>query len=177
MNKLPAFTKQFSSISGIQLSRIDVNEDYLKKWNSSHYDGFVLITKDETPLRTTLYRVGGIGGLPKAGEDYFMILKYVEAFYEDHITTDPKRKPHLEGRWCILDKEGNEKVEFNQFSSPYLAGGQIYSIDSNYHNIETGESYGRAYTSMRSEEFVFLDTNNGVLRINKKDGTKKLYKK
>jgi hypothetical protein len=175
MNKLPLVVPKFSPNSEIQLSRIEVREDYLKQWNELSRD-FVLITKDEKPLRETLYRVGGMGGSLKDGEKYFMLLKYVEAFYEDTITTDPKRKPHLKGIWCILDKQGNEKVEFKQFGSPYLTGGCVYSINSDYYNIETGELYGHAYHSFSSSEYIFLHTADGVVKINKKDGSKEVFK-
>ena len=87
-------------------------------------------------------------------------------------------------RYCILDKEGNEKVVFGRFKSPYLVkNSQIYSIDGNYYNIETGEFYGNPSTNMESSEFLFLDnrfdkdsTKRGIMKVNKKDGIWELFK-
>ena len=168
----------------LQLSRISVKEEYRKEWNIDLND-FVCLTKNGELLRPTLYRIGGLNN-PKLNKDnYFMLLKHVEAFYSKDIlkmakSTDPK---HLESRWCIIDKNGNEKVEFNQFDSPYLVENScIYSFKSNYYNIETGEHYCNAYKSMASSEFLFLEnaydkdkSKRGVMKINKKDGTWELF--
>jgi len=165
----------------VQLGRISINEDYRKKWNIYEND-FVCLTKNSELIRNTLYRIGGLGN-PKLNEGYFMLLKYVEAFYSDSITKEKEKKPHLEGRWCILDKDGNEKVEFEQFSSPYLVkNSQIYSIGGKYYNIENGEFYCHVYTAMESSEFLFLEncydddkSRRGVMKINKKDGSWVLF--
>lgn len=169
----------------VTLSPITVREDYLQKWNSSHYHDFVCITRDGELLRNTLYRVGGIGKKNIEGEEYFILLKYVEEFYEDSITKDKKRKPHLAGHWCIIDKHGNEKVVLDKFKSPRLLGGVIYAVDNSYFNIKTGEQYGgRIYTHITSDEYVFLDnaydddkSKRGVMKISKKDGSWELFKK
>ena len=152
-------------------------------------DDFIVLTKNEKLLRPTLYRIGGIG-TPKLGTDrYFMLIKHVEAQYSKEIMKmsakmDPNRNPnHLEDRWCILDAEGNERVEFKRFSHPYLvADSCIYSIDNTYLNIETGECCGKAYTSMHSRDFVFLETTHGddpakrgVMKISKKDGSWEVF--
>lgn len=177
----------------LQLSKIEVNPEYAKKWNTRNLTDFVCLTNNGELLRPTLYRVGGLNS-PKVGTDrYFMLLKYVEAFYSKEILkstskafkrkeTDPR---HLESRWCILDRYGNEKVEFNQFSHPYLVKNScIYSIDKNYYNIETGFLYCYASGSLESQDFLFLENNfdndeskRGVLKINKKDGTFELFSK
>lgn len=171
------------SNEGLQLSPISVNEDYCKKWNIRQED-YVCLTKNGELLRETLYRVGGMGR-PKLGVDnYFMLLKYVEAFYSDEITKDKSRKPHLEGIWCIFDKEGNEKIEFKgSLSYPYLVKDScIYTIDNNFYNIETKELYCKSYTRMESNDYLFLDnkydkdeSKRGVMKINKKDGTWELF--
>ena len=112
-----------------------------------------------------------------------MLLKHVEAFYEDSITKIQADKPHLEGHWCIIDKNGVEKVNFKQFESPYMRGGQVYSLDGKYYNIETGEFYGDSYHSLDSKEFIFIDnrydkdhSKQGVMKINKNDGTYEVFK-
>ncbi len=166
----------------IELSKISINEDYREKWNVSERD-FVCITKKGELIRPTLYRVGGFGADIK--KNYFMLLKHVEAFYEDKITKVQKDKPHLESRWVILDKNGIEKVEFKQFDSPYLVSDScIYSIKNSYHNIETGEMYCESYSAMSSADYLFLNneygkdtSKRGVMKINKKDGSWELFKK
>jgi hypothetical protein len=169
---------------GLALSSIAINKDYAKKWNAESYNDFKCLSLNGEMIRPTLYRVGGMN-YPELGKDrFFMLLKYVEAFYNknitDHTGSDPK---HLEGRWCILDRDGNEKVEFKSFDSPYLVKDScIYSINSKYYNIETGEFYCHAYSSMQSSDFLFLDnpydkdkSKRGVMKISKADGTWELF--
>ena len=181
-----SFTKE--KLNGeLQLSPIEVNEDYCKKWNENLTD-FVVLTRNGELVNNTLYRVGGMN-TPKLGEDnYFMLIKHVEAFYPKRImemtkgrgNPDPK---HLEGRWCILDKNGIEKVEFKAFDCPYLVRDScIYSINSKYYNIETGEFYCDCSHSVSSNDFLFLENHYdkdkskcGVMKINKRDGTWELF--
>ena len=58
----------------------------------------------------------------------------------------------------------------------------IWRLSNKYYNIETGEFYCKAYHSVSSDEYLFLqndyDENSekrGVIMINKKDGTYKLF--
>lgn len=171
----------------LQFSPIVVREDYRKKWNIYPND-FICLTKGGELVRPTLYRVGGLGTTKPGKDRYLLLMKHVEAHYEDSITKDPLRKPHLESRWCILDRHGNEKVEFSQFKSPYLIKDSvIYSIESKYYNIETGEFYCYSSKSMQSSEFLFLESNyyyqqdadkskEGVMKINKKTGEWEVFK-
>lgn len=164
----------------LQLSPISVKEDYRKKWNI-HSSDFVCLTKNGKLISDSLYRVGMFEDHIK--DTYFLLLKYYEAFYADDITKIKKDKPHLEGRWCILNQDGIEKVEFSTLKSPYLVKDScIYSLDRGYYNIETGEFYGDGYTSMKSKDFLFIDnqfdkdeSKRGVKKINKKDGTWELF--
>ena len=166
----------------LQFIKASISESYRKKWNVRG-DDFVYLTRDGKLIGNTLYRIGGMGSPRLNEDDYFMLLKHVEAFYPDNITKVKKDKPHLEGRWCILDKNGNEKVEFKQFDSPYLVkDSQIYSINGKYYNIESGELYCDARGSMVSSEFIFLENSwdddkskRGVMKINKKDGSFELF--
>lgn len=169
--------------SALQLSQIKVDEDYCKKWNERMND-FVVLTKNGELISNSLYRVGGMGCKPD-GRNYFMLLKYVEDYYSADIMRMSKSKDskHLSGRWCIIDKNGIEKVVFESFKSPYLVNGScIYSLDSKYYNIETGELYCYASTSMQSNEFLFLETRFdndkskcGVMKIDKKTGIWELF--
>ena len=171
-----------STDSSLQLSPIVIKDDYRKKWNI-HENNFVCLTKGGNLISDALYRVGGIGGYINDENPYFMLLKYVEAFYNDSITKITKDKPHLEGRWCIIDKKGIEKKEFGHFKTPYIIKNSvIYSVDSNYYNIETGEFYGYGYTTMNSTNYLFIDnaydkdkSKCGVIKINKKEGTSELF--
>ncbi len=168
---------------GLQLNPIKINEDYCKKWNIRMED-YVCLTLNGELLRNTLYRVGGLGSPNVKTDRYFTLLKHVEAMYPDSITKITKgSKRHLESRWCILDSNGVEKVEFEAFKSPYLLKDScIYSIDNKYYNIESGELYCTSYTSMTSGDYLFLEnkfdndiSKRGVIKINKKDGTWELY--
>lgn len=113
-----------------------------------------------------------------------MLIKHVEAFYADSITKDPQRKPHLESRWCIIDKHGDEKVVFEPFKHGYVVKDSVlYTMDSKYYNIETGVLYCYAVNHCESSEYVFLEnrfdddkTKRGVLKIHKKTGTVELFK-
>lgn len=173
---------QKNTDSGLQLSKITVNVEYAKKWNVGLND-FLCLTKNGELISNNLYRVGGMGTPNLEKDNYFMLLKYVEAYYDDEITKDKSRKPHLDGLWCIIDKNGIEKVECKKFSSPYLVKNScIYSIDRKYYNIENGQLYCQAYTSVESKDFLFLENSfdddkskRGVMKINKKDGSCELF--
>lgn len=165
----------------LELSHIDINEEYRKKWNIHQHD-FVCLSKNGIPIRETLYRVGGIPADLK--KDYFLLLKHVENYYPDNITKITKHKRYLDSRWCIIDKYGNEKVVLSSFDYINLAGGVVYNVKEKYYNIESGEFYCSSYTSMSSDEYLFLDnaydndkSKRGVMKINKKDGTWELFKK
>jgi hypothetical protein len=182
----PQLTIPRVSGSALQLSPIQVNKEYCKEWNERMTD-FVVLTKNGELISNSLYRVGGFGCDLK--QNYFMLLKYVESIYDfDFIKKcypDKSNKElelqrkHLEGRWCIIDKNGIEKKEFEQFKSPYIKKDScLYSVDSNYYNIETGEFYCNSSKSMESSEYIFLENQydkdllkKGIMKINKKDGS------
>lgn len=168
----------------LQLSSITLNADYCKEWHETKRD-FVVLTRNGEMLNKSLYRVGGLGTPNLAKDRYFLLLKYVEAYYDKKIlemsgNNDPK---HLEGRWTIVDRNGVEKVELPAFSHAYLVKNScIYFTDSKYYNIETGEFYCQSNTSMICDEFVFLEnrfdddrSRRGVMKINKQDGTWVLF--
>lgn len=174
--------KQKTKVGSLELNPIHVDVEYCKKWNVNLFD-FMLICKDGEPLRNTLYRLGGLSSLSDVKKDYFMLIKHVEEYYDDEITKDPKRKPHLASHWAILDKHGNERVVFDRFKSPYLHGGPIYSLDNAYYNIETGHLYAKSYQVISSDSFLFLEnkfdddkSRCGVLKISKLDGTYEIFK-
>lgn len=157
----------------------DMDEQYKKYWNITEGDFFGL-AKDGKLLRNTLYREGNSSGMNQ--DTYFMLMKHTEAFYPDSITTDPDKKRHLACHWCIIDKEGNEKIVFEEFHHGYLISNScIYTIDNYYFNIETKEKICKSYQSMKSENYLFLspvpeslkDLKNRkhiVLKVDKKTG-------
>lgn len=166
----------------LHLSKVLLTAEYRKKWNVDQND-FVLLTRDNEPVNSSLYRTGGIFNV-NLKNDYFILLKQVEDYYDDTITKDKNKKPHLAQCSCIIDKNGVEKKVFNHFENPYLVKNSlIYSINGNYYNIETGEFYCRANTSMDSTDFLFIEnkwdddeTKRGILKIHKKTGTVELFK-
>lgn len=188
---LPQLNKTTTNDNFLQLSPIIIKDDYRKEWNISS-DDYVCLTKNGELISNSLYRVGGMGADIK--KDYFLLLKHVEDIYDFNFIKkcypnksnkelELKRK-HLESRWCIIDKNGNEKVEFKQFDSPYLVSDScIYSINSNYYNIETGELYCNSHSAMKSADYLFLENSydkdtskRGIMKINKKDGSWELFK-
>jgi hypothetical protein len=190
--ELIKFNDELPNDGKLQLSPIQVREDYLTEWNWGHSQDFMCLTKGGELLRPTLYRKGGLNE-PKIGKDkYFLLLKHVEAIYDydfikrcypnkNNKELELQRK-HLESRWCIIDENGVEKKEFKQFQTPYLKGGCIYSVDNECYNIETGEHYGSSSSSFESKDYLFLNnryskdkTKEGVMKINKLDGTWELF--
>lgn len=166
----------------LELVPVKLDEAYAKKWKANmtyHH-----LYHNGKQLRDTLYGVGGLGA--KLSGKYFLLLKYSEAFYSENITKHTGSDPrHLEGCWCILDEDGNEKVNFEYYANPYLISNScIYTIDHRYFNIESGEKYCQAYDRMETSEFLFLNNaydddvkKRGVMKINKLDGSFELFPK
>lgn len=162
----------------VELIPADVSLDYLKKWQAEHHPNFKHLYIDGKKVSDTLYRVGGFG--TDLEEPYFMILKYKEDHYDKEILKMSKNKnsKHLAGHWVILDNNGEEKVEFDQFASPYLHG-ILYTINSNWYNTETGELYAKSvYDVIHTDNFTFLGnrydddkSRRGVIQVNKVDGS------
>lgn len=181
--------------SPLQLSPIQVNQDYLNEWNEQRTMDFVCLTKNGEMLRPTLYRVGGLNN-PKVGKDrYFMLLKYTEDIYDlafikrcypaKNFKEQELARKHLKSEWCILDKDGNEIIVFpnNLYYPSLIKDSCIYTIDNKFYNLETFECYGKATSSFQSTEFLFLNTQyddnkerRGVIKINKQDGSWELFK-
>lgn len=166
-------------LSPLKLTPVELDEDYCKKWNI-HQRDFVKLTRNGVPVNDSLYRTGMFGGKFKDG--YCLFLKHTEAFYDDSITTDAKRKPHLKGEWCIVDVNGVEKKVFDQFDTVYLCGGVIYTVNKGYYNIETGEFICKNDSSMASDEYIFSEdkynndkSKRGIYKVKKSDGSVELF--
>ena len=164
----------------VELVPVSLDPIYAKKWNERSKD-FHHLYKDGKKISNTLYRIGGFG--TKINEPYFILLKHVEAYYDDEIDTTEDGKRHLESQSCILDQNGAEKVNFRSHDMPYLQGGVIYALQGDYYNIETGFSYCKSISSsiLHSENYIFIEDKynkdkekRGVIQITKKDGSYKL---
>lgn len=173
----------------LQLSSITLKPEYALKWNERSTD-FLVLTRGGEMIRPTLYRKGGINFPDLKKDRYFMLLKYTEAHYSKEIMRMSKKRcpggtsNHLEGKWCVIDSKGEEKVVAeNSFKYPHIVDDSvIYSIEKSYYNIETGEFYCSASGSMQSAEYLFLENNydkdhsrRGVMKINKNDGSWELF--
>jgi len=180
--------KGFDMNAPLVLSKIDIREDYRKEWNAYEYD-FVCLTRGGKLINNNLYRVGGLGTDKISDKRYFMLIKHVEAYYSKEIMRMSKNTgsaKHLESRWVIIDKYGNEKVEFSGYKNGYLVDGNtsiLYSIDGAYYNIETGYCYGQSSNVVKSSEFVFIqndydkdESKRGIVKVNKIDGSFELFK-
>lgn len=171
--------------NNIEIIPVKLSEEYKEKFNSKHMNDFFKLKIDGEIKHNSIYRLGGFNSFDKVYNDkYFMLLKYTEAEYDDNITTNPKRKPHLKGTWCILNNKGEElKVFESEFLSPYLINNSpIYSIDSKYYNVETNEYYCYSSGTLQSSEYLFLEnkfdedkSKRGVMKINKNTGGVELY--
>lgn len=110
LTQIPPLHKTSFNGSALQLSNIEVNQDYLDEWNENCKD-FVVLSKNGEILRNTLYRVGGLNN-PKVGIDkYFMLLKYTEDLYTiDFIKkcypkkTKKEQEKHLKHKNMNIDK-------------------------------------------------------------------------
>lgn len=163
----------------LELRLANPDPKYLEKWQEKGTNDFRHLYVDGEKVSDQLYRIGGFGA--KLDQKYFMILKYVEAHYDKSIleVSGNKNSRHLAGHWCIIDNNGIEKVVFDQFKTPYLQGGVIYSLDNRYYNIETGEAYAGPYCStISSEKHLFIENKYdddpariGVIQVNKEDGS------
>lgn len=163
----------------------EFSDKYRKKWNIYMDDYVQLVDDNGNLISDSVYRLGGMfSEYDFTHGRYFNLIKYVENFYSDSITKDKKKKPHLEGRHCILDANGVEKVVCDALLSyPYvIKDSVIYSVNKRYYNIETCEYYGEPSTVIVSEKFVILEnrwdfkgnTEKGVFMIDKKTGKKEL---
>lgn len=171
--------RESQKLPTVELTDFYLDEEYSKKWNV-HQKDFVKLTRNGVPVNDSLYRTGMFEGKFKDG--YCLFLKHTEAFYEDSITTDAKRKPHLKSEWCIVDINGVEKKVFNQFENVYLCGGVIYTVNNAYYNIETGEFISVNSRSITSNEYIFSEdhfnrdeSKRGVYKIRKSDGSVELF--
>lgn len=171
--------------NSLQLCNVIVNPEYFKEWNERISSDFLVLVKDGKPINDNIYRIGRLNNPNPKKDRYFMLLKYVEDFYSDEILEMSKSKDpkHLSGNYCIIDQEGNEKIEFSHFKYPYLVKDScLYSLEQNYYNIESGELICNASSTMESEDYIFLNnrfdkdkSKRGVLKVCKKTGSYELF--
>lgn len=182
--EVTVFKPKVKTTTEISFSPIDLNPEYRKKWNAKQHD-YICLTRGGEPINNNVYRKGGLFSFNPETDNYFIIIKCVEAVWPDKITKVKKDKNHLSTVWCIYDKWGNEKIQKPE-SLSYLSlvkNSCIYSDGSHYYNIETKEYYGESSDSMETDTYLWIDTrswkdkeNTGIKQINKKDGTFTLFK-
>lgn len=178
--------------TGLQLCRIIPTQEYSKEWNLQHYTDFCVLSKNGKLLRNQLYRIGCLNSVDLAKDKYFMLLKYSECIHTNEYIQEyypgltkeeqEKKRKTLSYVCVILDKEGNEKIVFNENDNVFLCKNScIYSSKGNYFNIDNGYCYGYGNV-VESDEFLFLENNydqdiskRGVLKINKQDGSYELF--
>lgn len=172
----------FVNLDGMdfQLSPIELDDDYKKKWNiriQGMNGGFLVITKNGKPIRNTLYRIGGVGGQVKDG--YITLIKYKEDHYDGDWAKGKTKaqKRHLSSSFVIIDRFGIEKVECGHFERFYHVGGLIYINRGQVLNLETGNSYCEKGDTVESDEFLFVSNPyrkdkslRGVYKIHKYTG-------
>ncbi len=168
----------------LELSSMTLKADYCKEWNVDMND-FVVLSKNGELVNNSIYRIGGLNYPDLKKDQYFMLLKYVEAFYPADILkmSGSKNPKHLEGKWCIIDRHGNERIVFEPFKSPYLVKDScIYSLDRKYYNIESGRFYCDASSSMESKDYLFLEnrfdkdtSKRGIMKIHKWTGELEIF--
>lgn len=167
--------------TGLALATCVLNAEYRKQWNVDQND-FVVLTMNGQLINDSIYTTGLFR--PNFVKDkYSVLIKHAETYYEEPISYCKGKYGHLEGRCCIIDQLGNEKVELDQFQTPYIVHDScIYSVDNNYYNIETGELYCAANGSMSSNEFLFLwnrfgkdKSRLGVMKIEKSTGKYEIF--
>lgn len=169
--------------TGVRLCPIKLDKKYATEWNENKSD-FLVLTKDGNWINNCLYRVSGFRQPDIQKDKYFLLIKYVEAYYPEHMI-GTKNKKYLESRWCIIDNNGTERKVFEPFKCPYLIKNTpVYSVDNHYYNIETGEYYGYSIGYMMSDEYMFLDLSHseyeerrGILKISLKNSASELFKK
>lgn len=174
-----------STKNNIEIVLVNLSEEYKMKFNCNHINNFFKLKIDGEIKNNSIYRLGGFNSFDRVYNDkYFMLLKYTEAKYDDNITTNPKKKLHLNGNWCILNNKGCElKVFENSLNLPYLVNNTpIYSINSKYYNAETDEFYCYSSHRLNSSEYIFLEnkfdndkSKRGVMKINKLTGEVELF--
>lgn len=175
--------------SGLQLCPVEINAQYREEWQTKW--SLCCLTLDGKLVSETLYSTPGPGITPISKGNYYLLHKYVEAVYNDDIMKMAwkedykKHNPkHHEALYVIIDKNGQEKVQFEKFQTPYLIPNScIYILGNSYYNIETNELYAPSFKDyLDSDEFVFIKNEfdkdikkRGVLKINKLDGSYELY--
>lgn len=170
-------SKIYINKEGLELVNIQLSNEYLKEWNEHNTD-FLKLYKNDVPINDSIYRLGAFNDKKSCMmNDYFMLLKYIEAVYPSNIKSTNSNGKHLSGQWCIIDKYGNEKVFFEKFKSPYLIKDScLYQMDNIVYHIDSNKPLcDYYYDKIESEENVVLNISNrdnryksNIIIINKK---------
>ena len=175
-------SNQTKLINGLVFQLVTLDESYRKKWNvSNSSNDFGIIMRNGEIVNDKIFRIGGLSTFNQEDE-YMSLLYQKESFYSKEIMDMSKSggtPNHLANLTTFLNKNGEIAIIFeDKLNYPRIVGGCIYSVDNNYYNIKTNEFICSGYDSMKSKDFLFVNSQynkdknkRGVFQINIKFGT------
>ena len=179
-------SNQTKLINGLVFQLVTLDKDYKKKWNViNSADDFGIIMRNGNIVNDKLFRIGGLTTLIE-GEQYISLLLQKESFYSKKIMDMAKSSGtanHLDNQTTFLNNNGEIAIIFEtKLSYPRIVGGCIYAVDNKYYNIKTQEFICSGYVSMKSKDFLFVESKyaddidrRGVFQINIHNGTYVTY--
>ncbi len=177
MEKIVNF-KIDSDTSKLQFVKVELNPEYKEKFQID--TEFVKSFKNGKLLNDSLYKIPFLSGI-KDGDKYIIINKYIESVFNKRVLdiTKNKNPNYLESTYCIIDSDGNEKVNFEPNETPYLIKNScLYKLNNRYYNIETNYLYGESNKDvLKTKEFILIQVkDNEVIKINKENGSFEIIK-
>ena len=145
----------------------DLNNGY-ELLSISGKDDYCHLYKDGKQISKEIFRKGGMCGGFKDG--FCQLINY-------KITKNKKKYGgnYTFGEHCIIDETG--KIVFRQegmLDHIYLQGGMIVASDGKYYNLLTGEKIAEGYSSVSSDDYIFVQNyiagKQKVYEIEKKTG-------
>lgn len=143
--------------------------------------GYKNLFLDNVQVSDNIYRVGGFGG--KFEDGYCTLINYVPDVYSKSVMSQvfTKENRHLSSRWCIINEEGEVKVQSeNSFNNMYHLGGVLVSMEKRgIVNIETNEVIiDDRGSSLSSKNYYFTEVihsiskkhESGIYKIEKATG-------
>lgn len=167
----------------LELREVELDKEYRKKFNviPSTNDFYKLYDiETNQPVNDSIYRIGGFHSDNITGKKLFLLLKQVESYYADNITTIESEKPHLDNTEVLLNDKGEELcINNTMFDYITIYGDCIYCFGKKFYNANTNElicKVSLGFSSIiQSEENVFVPCGKykeeKVCVINKKDGS------
>lgn len=165
---------RYVNSEGLELVPAYLSEEYREEFNIVENHDYLVLMKNDKPINSILYRIGGMGTMNITNLNYFLLLKCYEEIGKN---SRGKRYKYLKSDWVILDKFGYEKIHFKNSNSPYLIKNSgIYTMDRSYYFIEGNELIlDRASSSIETENYLLLENRydrnkdlRGCWKIDKK---------